>query len=114
MNLGDVELSGLDHGGCGVAGEVGREEGRLGICSRGFGGFDGFLLEDIQGGTGEKAQVEGVDEVWFMDDLASAGIEEVGVGFHFVEEGGVEEVAGFGGVGEVHGDDVGLGEEFIE
>jgi hypothetical protein len=95
--------------GDGVGGEddvVHRAEGRVGT--------ERFFFEDIEGGTGDAAGLEGLDEGLFLHDGAAGGVDEHGSGFHAGELGGAEQAAGVGCERTVHENVVGFGEEVVE
>ena len=57
------------------------------------GGMDsGLALEDVEGGAGEVAACEGVDEGLFVDDGAAGHVDEPGAGLHAGEAVGVEQM----------------------
>ena len=72
-----------------------------------------LAVVDVEGGTGDVPFAEGVVEGVLVDDGTAGGVDEDGVRAHAFEVGGVDEVAGFRGQGQVEGDDVRLGEEGV-
>jgi hypothetical protein len=80
----------------------------VGSVRSGFGG------EDIDGGTGEFATLEAVNEGRDVDDLAAGVVEEVSSVLHLGDLLGANEVGGFGKFGNVKGEEVGGGEELVE
>ena len=63
------------------------EEGRLG---------ERLLLEDVDGGAGEVAGAQGVDQRVGVHELAAAGVDQPHAGLHGRQAAGVDQVAGVG------------------
>ena len=75
---------------------------------------DGFLVEDVEGGAGEFAVVEGLDEGVGVYEFAASGVDEDGVGLHQGEFSGADDVMAVWAESDVEADDVGLLEELVE
>ena len=63
---------------CGVATTSGR-------CSRGWSGGGRLAGEDIEGGAGEVAMLEGGEQGVLVDQGAAGGIDQEGAGLHLRE-----------------------------
>ena len=73
----------------------------------------GFLFKDIEAGSGDCFVAKRFDKGGFIDNGAAGGVDENGGRLHESEFGGADEVAGFGGKGNVEADVVGLAEEIF-
>ena len=77
-------------------------------------GTDGLVLKDINAGAGDLVGAESGGEGGLVDDGATGGVDEVGSGFHEIEFGGADEVAGLIVKRAVDGKEVGFAEESFE
>jgi hypothetical protein len=73
-----------------------------------------FGREDVDGGTGEFARLEAVDEGGDIDDFTSSVVEEVSSVLHLRDLFGTDEVGRFGEFGNVESDEITLVEKGFE
>ncbi len=85
------------------AGGAGDEEGVVG------GGR--FGRQDIDGGSADRAGLQGGDEVGFVDEITASGVDEDGTGFHQFQGIAVDEMAGLGSERAMLRDGVGSGKK---
>ena len=91
-----VEDEGGGGFGVGRAGDVrGDEDARVG--PEGVLGGERLSAEDVEGGGGELAAVEGGDQVILDEVAAAAGVDEGGAAGERRKGAGVEDAFGFGG-----------------
>ena len=88
--MGEIDNSlggGVAEGFTGVTGESGLVGGQQGVGggAEGVISREGFGAEDIEGGTGDPALVEGFDKGDFINDRAARGVNDVSAGFHAAE-----------------------------
>ena len=103
-DFGRAVGGGADIGFAGDAGDVGGED-QVGCVEQGT-ADGGFLFEDIDGGSGDRAIGQGVGHGVFVDDRPTACVDEDCVGSHAGQAIPVDEMTGFGGERRVQGDDV--------
>src|SRR5690606_15723846 len=82
----------------GVACREGGDEDVGHVPQRGVLG-QGFGVEDVEGGAGDAAVLQGGGEGWFVDEFAAADVDDAGGGFAVGEDGVVDEVPGLVGQG---------------
>ena len=68
-----------------------------GWVQKGWSGGSGSVAEDVEGGGGELAPIEGWDQVVLDEVAAAAGVDEAGAAGQGGEGAGVEDAFGFGG-----------------
>jgi hypothetical protein len=73
-----------------------------------------FLLEHIEGRTGDPPARQNVRERLLINDWSARSIDEKGGLLHQSEAAGIHEVAGLGGQRTVHGNDVGASEDVVK
>jgi len=74
---------------------------------------EGFLFENVEGGTGNFSGFEGVDESRFIDDRTACGVNDERGWFHAKEFWRVKEPAGLRIERNVQGHEVGFGKQRI-
>jgi hypothetical protein len=60
----------------------------------------GFVLVDVEGGSGDLPAVEGLGQCGLVDKRYTGGVDEVGAWFHDLERVGVDKVMGSGVKGQ--------------
>ena len=70
--------------------------------------------EDVDGGTGELARLESINQGRDVDHLAARIVDQVRAVLHLADLGAADHVLGLGQLGHVQGQKVGLREEVVE
>ena len=73
-----------------------------------------FLDEDVQGGAGDVAGVQGLGQVLLIDDAAASAVENPAPLLHLGQLGRSDEVSGLGRQRGVDGEDVAAGQDLVE
>ena len=74
----------------------------------------GLLGVHVEAGAGHAAVDEGRVQRRLVDDAAASGVDDVDRGLDLVQLGVADEADRLGGLGQVHGDEVALGQEVVE
>src|SRR5688500_8884791 len=78
-----------------------------------FGG-ERLLLEDVQGGAGDLAAAQRLDEWVELHDATAADVDEEGGALHLGELGGIEQATRLGRLRGADGNEVGSGEQVVQ
>ncbi len=73
-----------------------------------------FGLIDVQGGAGHFAVLQGGQQGRLVDEAAPGAVDEAHSGLHLHEGFPAQQLGGVLGLGGMHGDEVGTGQEFVQ
>ena len=108
---GELDADGL-LGFVGGSGDVGGEDDVVEVEEGGV--LEGLLVEDVEGGSGYLAGLEGFGEGGFDDELAAGAVDDADALLHDGDGGGVDEAFGLGGEAYVEGEVVGGLEDLVD
>ena len=108
---GELDADGL-LGFVGGAGDVRGEDDVVEVEEGGV--FEGLLVEDVEGGAGDVAGLDGVGEGLLDDELAAGAVDDADALLHDADGGLVDEAFGLGGEADVEGEVVGGLEDLVD